>query len=106
MARGIDFKVTPEVLDQRGLDLLYQINSSEKLYGQIRDVVTRTSSYWKGEAGNHHRQMFREQDDEIKAIFDRLHNYPVNLNEISARYKKVEAKEKTANASVPNNLIV
>ena len=50
--------------------------------------------------------MFREQDDEIKAIFDRLHNYPVNLNEISARYKKVEAKEKTANASVPNNLIV
>ena len=106
MAGGIEIKVTPGVLDRRGMDLLNQINSTEELFSQIKDVVTRTSSYWKGDAGNHHRQMFREQEDEIRAIFRRLHDYPVNLNEISSRYKKVEAKEKAENASVSNNLIV
>lgn len=106
MAAGVEIKVTPEVLDQRGLELLTEIKKTEKLFSQIRDTVSKTSSYWKGEAGNHYRQMFREQEDEIQTVFRRLHDYPVNLNEISARYKQEESRQKTANAAVPNNLIV
>ena len=44
MAAGVEIKVTPEVLDQRGLELLTEIKKTEKLFSQIRDTVSKTSS--------------------------------------------------------------
>lgn len=105
MAGAIEIKVAPEVLDSKAIELLSNINKTESLFSSTKDVINRTSYYWKGEAGDHHRQMFREQEGEIGRIFRRLHDYPVNLDEISARYKQVETQEKEKSAVVSSDLI-
>lgn len=106
MAAGVDqIKVTPEVLDSKGRELLENIRRTETLFSGTKELIGRTAYYWKGEAGDHHRQMFREQEGEIDRIFRRLHDYPINLDEISARYRQTEAQEKEKNLAVPSNLI-
>ena len=106
MASGaIEIKVTPEVLDKKAMELLNDIRTTESLFSRVQETVEKTSYYWKGEAGDHHRQMFREQQDEILQIFKRLHDYPINLDEISQKFSETENKEQDRNAAIPSSLI-
>lgn len=64
----------------------------ERTFNELQRVVGRTSSYWIGEAGDHHRKMFNDEKDEITFILTRLKEHPEDLKLMANNFEVSERK--------------
>ncbi len=77
-AGQVSFKVTPEILTE----------------------------YWIGEAGEMHRNMYRDLEDDIEEILKRLGEHPVDLVAIAQKYSDVELKIQQEIQELPGDIIL
>ncbi len=68
------------------------ISDMEKTFGELQRVVSKTSSYWVGDAGDHHRKMFQEEQDDIVFILTRLKEHPEDLKLMANNFQTTERK--------------
>lgn len=81
------------------------ISDMEKSFAELQSIVTRTSSYWTGAAGDYHRRMFEEEKDDITSILNRLKEHPDDLKLMATEYADTEEKLTAQNQQLKSDYI-
>ena len=81
------------------------ISNMENTFGELQRVVAGTTSYWIGEAADHHRQMFHNKKDEITKILSRLKEHPEDLKLMATGYNDTERGLVAANQQLRSDYI-
>ena len=103
---SVSLKVTPEVLTSKSSDVANRVSKMKTYFDDLQSLVQKTSGYWEGEAGDKHRQMYKELEDEIEEILLRLGEHPVDLVTIAQKYSDVELKIQEEIQSLPGDILV
>ncbi len=81
------------------------LSSMENTFDELQNAVNRTSSYWIGEAGDHHRRMFNDEKDEITHILLRLKEHPEDLKLMANNFETSEQKLTEMNRQLRSDYI-
>lgn len=81
------------------------ISDLERTFDELQRVVNRTSSYWTGEAGDHHRKMFNDEREDISFILARLKEHPEDLKLMANNFEITEQKLTEKNQSLRSDYI-
>ncbi len=81
------------------------ISDTERTFHELQRVVNRTSGYWVGEAGNHHRKMFNDEKDDISFILTRLKEHPEDLKLMANNFEVSERKLTERNQQLRSDYI-
>ena len=81
------------------------ISDLERTFDELQRVVGRTSSYWVGEAGNHHRRMFEDEREDISYILVRLKEHPEDLKLMANNFETTERGLTEVNRSLRTDYI-
>lgn len=105
-AGQVSFKVTPEILTEKSSEVAGKVTSMRQHFEELKAVVDKTSKYWIGEAGEMHRSMYRDLEDDIEEILKRLGEHPVDLVAIAQKYSDVELKIQQEIQELPGDIIL
>ncbi len=103
---SFQLKVTPETLEQRANAAESKIAKLKKYFSEMDSVISKTSGYWLGEAGELHRKIYKEKKEELDAIIARLEKHPVNLMQMAGVYREAEADNVEASSPLMSDIIV
>ena len=81
------------------------LNELSRDFGELAQIIQRSSSYWIGDAGNRYRADYKKQDDEIQDVIRRLRRFPNNLRQIAGVYKAGEEQAKATAAALPKDIL-
>lgn len=91
MAYQVTLKVEPNTLKSTASDVSRLTSALERNFGDLQNIVARTSSYWVGAAGDQYRRDFAEQKTEADEILRYLKKYPTDLMTMAGVYVEVES---------------
>lgn len=103
---AIVLKVTPEELNKAAGEIETQIKDIENQFAGVDTEISRTRSYWEGEASDSHKAQYDALKDEINEAVNRLKNHPVNLLRMAGIYQETETNVTEAAESLPQDVIV
>lgn len=103
---GIVLKVTPETLVSMSSDIEKKISDLQKLFQEIHTDISRTRSFWEGEAGDQHRTQYEDMKGDIDETIKRLKDRPVSLLQMANLYKETEVKVTGAAQMLQADVIV
>ena len=102
----VTLKVTPEVLTSKSTEVANRVNKMKTYFNDLKTLMEKTSAYWEGEAGDKHRQMYKDLLDEVDEILRRLGEHPVDLVTIAQKYSDVELKIQEEIQSLPGDILL
>lgn len=102
----MDFRVSTDILKSRADDARGKISKMQQNFEAIADLITETSSYWMGEAGDLYRSIFENQRDEMTAIINRLNEFPDDLLSMAGIYEEGEAEAAALTEQLPIDVII
>ncbi|MBE5961763.1 MAG: WXG100 family type VII secretion target [Lachnospiraceae bacterium] len=102
---AVTFKVTPEVLEQKANTVSSKITSMLREFQNMKNTVTKSSSYWIGDAGDLHRKVYGEKEPDIEEIFLRLKEYVTDLQQIARQYTQTENEVKDVVQALQDDVI-
>lgn len=98
-------KVSPEALVQKAEVVEGKISTMETKFTNMNNIISKSSTYWGGNAGDAHRKVYKEYVPEITEIFKRLTEHVKDLNAMAGVYSAAESTVKEIEESLPTNLI-
>lgn len=98
-------KVTPEVLIQKAEVVKGKISTMQTAFTNMMNTVSKSNSYWVGDAGDAHRKVYKEYEPEITEIFNRLTEHVTDLNAMAGVYSEAEKAVAEVAESLPTDLI-
>lgn len=101
----VQIKVDPAVLVSKAEAVSGSIRSMEQYYSELERIVSRTSYYWIGEAGDMHRNIYKEQKAQVEEMLKRLREHPADLTAIAQTYENVESQLQSLAAELPGDII-
>lgn len=102
---AVTFKVTPEALEQKANTVSSKITSMQREFQNMKNTVTKSSSYWIGDAGDLHRKVFSDKQSDINEIFLRLKEYVTDLQAIAKVYTNTENEVKNVIQALQEDVI-
>ncbi len=102
----IRFHVTPDILRNKSVDLSRSIRRMGEHFGELQRLVEGTGAYWMGEAGDMHRQRYRDLKENVEGILGRLEEYPRDLLTIARNYMDVELSIEEDVETLPEDVIL
>lgn len=99
-------KVTPETLKNKASETEATIKSLENVFNNIQDIISRTSGYWVGIAGDKARSEFNSQKDEMQKVLQRFKEHPTDLMVMAGVYEEAERSVLSQNQSLAVDVIV
>ena len=76
---GIVLKVTPEELIRMATDVETQLKTIKNQFDQMNSDISRTRSFWEGEASDTHKSQYDALAPEIQKALSRLEKRPTEL---------------------------
>lgn len=101
----IHLKVAPDELKDKAGEITRQIQAMEKNWNSLREIVNGSQAYWEGNAGNQHRKLVRDNEDDVQTLLKRLKEHPRDLLEMAGIYIRTEEKAVQTAASLPGDII-
>jgi len=98
-------KVTPEQLQTKAQTTKDDIAKLRSVFEEIGSIVARTQSYWIGEAGDLHRKLYTDENEQIQEMFARLSEHPKDLEQIARTYLNVEDVVEDIAMELPGDVI-
>lgn len=86
----VQIKVSTDVLKGKSSNVLSNIKAMKVNLDEIAETISKTKSYWIGEAGDLHRELYNKQKDNVDEILSRLKEHPSDLLLIAGVYEDVE----------------
>ena len=102
----ITLRVTPEALKTKANEVEGQIKALETEFNTIQDLVSRTSGYWIGEAGERARAEFESQREDIDTILKRFKEHPIDLMKMAGVYDEAVQAALAQNQTLETDIIV
>lgn len=87
---SITLRVRPDILKNKAAEIETDIKALENEFNNIQDIITRTTGYWQGIAGDKARTRFHSQKDDIQKVLIRFKEYPADLLEMAGVYEQTE----------------
>ena len=82
--------MTPEELAQQADNVRDKISAAQRSFSRISDSISRTDSYWKGDAAEKHRKAFDLLVPVMEDLFTRFSEHANDLRAMSGVYMQVE----------------
>ncbi len=101
----IHIKVSTEVLNAKADAVLKNVMVMSDCFDELKNIVNRTSYYWIGEAGEQHRLIYNNQQEDIDEMLNRLKEHPRDLLAISQNYSRVEKAILEETSNLPGDII-
>lgn len=101
----VRIKVNSAVLNNKAQTVSKSITNMANSFEQLERVVSRTSYYWIGEAGDMHRKMYMNQKGQIDEMIKRLKEHPADLAAIAQTYDTTEAMVRSVTVQLPGDAI-
>lgn len=101
----VHVKVSTEVLNAKADSVSKSITIMENCFRELKEVIDRTAYYWIGEAGDQHRRMYIEQQQNIDEMVKRLREHPRDLQTISQTYVTTERAVQEMADVLPGDVI-
>lgn len=101
----VHIKVTPSALREKSAAVTTNINAMQTCFDELEQIINRTSYYWIGEAGDMHRNMYKEQKDSIIEMMKRLSEHPRDLVTIAYQYETTEQEVTAIGESLSGDVI-
>ena len=105
IAGAVELLVTPEVLNQKAVEVEKNVANMRTHFENMRTLVEKSKGYWVGEAGDMHRQNYTEQQENIEQILQRLAEHPADLRVIAQTYSDTELKIEEVIQSLPGDVL-
>ena len=103
---SVELKVTPDTLVTKSTEVSQKVEEMKRHFETLKTVVDKTKGYWLGEAGDMHRQMYHDLQDDIDEILKRLGEHPVDLLAIAQKYTDVELSIQREIMELPGDIIL
>jgi len=100
---GYTLSVTPELLLDKSTSVLTAIRDTNQLFEEVTRIAKNTVQYWKGEAGDIHRELFASIVPVMEEIFNRYTEHGNDLNSIAVTYSGAESAAENIIESLPDN---
>lgn len=97
-------KVTPAELKNQSDQVLSDIKSIEKHWRNIETIIKGTKHYWEGEASNTHLRIYKDIEDDVNKVIDRLKENPVKLQTMAGVYEETESSAVSASSELPTDV--
>ena len=91
--------VKTEVLVSQSEEVSKQISNTENAFSELKNLISATSSYWIGEAGEVHRTNYMNRESDVETAIRRLREHVVDLKTMAGVYDEAE---KTAQSEAQN----
>lgn len=101
----IHLKVAPDELKDKAGEITRQIQAMEKNWNGLREIVNGSQAYWEGNAGDQHRKLVRDNEDDVQTLLKRLKEHPRDLLEMAGIYIRTEEKAVQTAATLPGDII-
>lgn len=82
-----------------------KIKEMTEMFEELEEVISRTSHYWNGEAGDYYRILYGENKEEIEDMLKRLKEHPAKLLQ-AARICGDEQQEEKMASPLPGDVIL
>ena len=102
---SVTLKVTPEQLVSKADEVLKDVTTIKQSMTTIKEKMAATSAYWIGEAGEMHRQLYYDQQENVDEMMKRLSEHPNDLKAIAGNYISVENAVSDLASSLTDNII-
>lgn len=103
---GIKLRVTPEVLKSMASDIEKELSDIQNQFQAIDTEVSRTRSYWEGDASDSHKKQYDSLKTEIDECLKDLKNHPVNLLKMAGLYEETEDQAEQESQKLSADVIV
>ena len=101
----VHIKVDTKVLIGKSQEVSKSIKNMENCFEELERIVSRTSYYWIGDAGDAHRKVYTEQKPKVEEMMKRLKEHPADLLTIAQTYETAEASVQAIAAELPTDVI-
>ncbi len=81
------------------------IRNMRECFEQLETIISRTSHYWIGEAGDLHRKIYQGQKPQIEEMMKRLEEHPADLLTIAGVYVPTEKNAESIAESLPGDVV-
>ena len=98
-------KTDPRELERAAQTVKTQIGRLTTIYQQTLSAVQHTGSYWIGEAGDVHRELFRSAAPDIQDMMKRMGDYTTELQQMAGVYTQAEQTATERSRGIPTQLI-
>lgn len=82
--------VTPEALHSGADGITANVNKLRDAFDKITNTARNTASYWQGEAGDAHRELFELIKPVMEEILARYSEHAGDLHDIASTYSGAE----------------
>lgn len=106
MLDNVEIRVTPQQLLTKADEVSKKVDSLKRAFDQMEVLVNGTQTYWKGEAGDAHREIYKSEKETIEAMIKRLSEHPADLRVIAQNYMNVESAVTSMAVELPGDVIV
>ena len=94
-------KVTPEEMAAAASELSGYVANMSECFTQMKNTMVQSASYWVGEAGDAHRQLYNEQVEKTEEIIARYTEHLRDLNAMAGVYSEAEAQAEAKADELP-----
>lgn len=102
----VEIRVSTSELRRQAAEVSRRVQSLATRFSELERTVSGTKSYWIGEAGDLHRQLYAERKDDIETMLRRLREHPVDLLKISGNYEQTEETVATSFGTLRGDVIL
>lgn len=103
---GMTVKVTPEILKSTASTASGHINEMVRIFESMDQLVSRSQSYWLGDAGDLHRKSYESRKEDVRLALNRLKEHPVKLTQITQVYGDAERATTEMAAALPSDALI
>ncbi len=97
--------VKTETLVSQSEEVSKQILNTENAFNELKSLVSSTSSYWIGEAGEAHRTNYMNRQSEVETAIRRLREHVVDLKTMAGVYDEAERAAQSEAQSLISEVI-
>lgn len=83
-------KVTPAQLREKAQSVEIEVSNMQERLEDLENKLNGTASYWIGEAGDLHRELYKEQKSDVEIMIKRWSEHAKDLIEMADKYDNVE----------------
>ena len=101
----VTLKVTPDKMYQVANDIETKVKKTQKLFENMMNTISKTSTYWDGTVADQERGNFSKENEKFSALIVNLNNYAAELKAITAIYEITEEQQKIISQSLPTDIL-
>ena len=100
-----EIQVEPDQLLNAANQVQSKVKMMQQSFETINTYISKTNGYWKGEAGDFHREMYAKQQTRTIEAINTLQKRVEELQQLAANYTGAEQQASSLAGQLPDNVI-